>query len=102
MSVVNRFRLTGSLWAGLLLSACATGDAARLSEEPGYVAGYGDGCATGAEHDKSFSTKTVRDDRQFESDKAYRAGWRQGYLSCGQRASLSPDGGRVLGEEGRN
>lgn len=81
----------------LFLSACA-GDSG-LSEEPGYVAGYGDGCATAHEEEKSFSTKRVRDADLFENDKAYRSGWRQGWQQCQSPYRKADDGGRVLGDE---
>ena len=83
------------------LGACATSpDAALLAEEPSYQAGYGDGCATGVEEDKSFSRKRLRDEYLFENDRAYRAGWRQGFLSCGERNRGDDiDGGLILGQE---
>lgn len=80
------------------LAGCASTGSASLAEEPGFQAGYGDGCVTATEEDKSFSTKRVRDDYQFDSDRAYRAGWRQGYLSCGGRAGQQSDGGLILGQ----
>ncbi len=86
--------LAGAL---LTLGACAT--ESGLSEEPGFLAGYGDGCATAHEEDKSFSTKRVRDADLFETDRAYRAGWRQGWQQCQTRDLLDNDGGRVLGNE---
>ena len=58
-----------------------------------------DGCVTATEADKSFSTKRERDDFAFERDKAYAAGWRQGYLQCGGNERQPNDGGRVLGED---
>ena len=81
------------------LAGCATSDTALLAEEPGFVAGFGDGCATATEEDKSFSTKRVRDDYQFENDRAYRAGWRQGYQECQPIQRRPDDGGRILGNE---
>lgn len=80
-------------------AACASDDALMLAEEPGYQAGYGDGCVTATEHDKSFSTKRVRDQYSFDNDRAYRAGWRQGYLQCGGRDGQTSDGGLILGQE---
>ena len=49
--------------AGGVLAGCTTveGDGALLSDEPSFQAGYGDGCATGVEEDKSFSRKKTRD-----------------------------------------
>ncbi len=93
-------RLTPFLAASaLLVSACATNaDLERLREAPGFTAGYGDGCATATEEDKSFSTKITRDAYAFDNDEAYRAGWRQGYLECTTQSPEAKDGGRILGE----
>jgi hypothetical protein len=82
--------------------SCASDEGMRLSEEPSFQAGYGDGCVTANEQDKSFSTKRARDEYLFESDRAYRAGWRQGYLQCGGERHDESDGGLILGEEGEN
>ncbi len=85
--------------AGLLAAGCASGgNLAELRESPGFTAGYGDGCATATEEDKSFSTRTERDRYAFENDEAYRAGWRQGYLECSTQSPEASDGGRILGE----
>lgn len=84
---------------GLAASACASDDALKLADQPGFPAGYGDGCATATEQDKSFSTKRVRDDYMFDNDRAYAAGWRQGYLQCGGRDTSRNDGGLELGQE---
>ena len=83
--------------------ACAAGcastaDIAALREEPGYSAGFADGCTTATEEDKSFSTKQNRDAYAFENDDAYRLGWRQGYLECSTQTPEASDGGRILGE----
>ncbi|MFZ5616702.1 MAG: hypothetical protein ACOZAA_05195 [Pseudomonadota bacterium] len=83
--------------SALALFACAS--SSGLSEEPNYVAGYGDGCATAHEQDKSFSTKRVKDDYLFENDRAYRAGWRQGWQQCQSPYRKADDGGRILGDE---
>jgi hypothetical protein len=85
---------------GLVASACATTETGMLlSEEPGYARGFGDGCATAQEENKSFSTKRIQDEDQFEEDRAYRAGWRQGWLECRAQEPDRNDGGRVLGNE---
>lgn len=92
---------TGLLMAalGVLAAACASSGDLALAEEPGYQAGYGDGCLTASEADKSFSTKRVRDDYAFANDRAYAAGWRQGYLQCSGQAREPNDGGRILGQD---
>lgn len=81
------------------LVACASDPG--LTEDPGFVAGYGDGCATAQEEDKSFSTKRHRDADAFDNDKAYRAGWRQGWQQCKDPTGRPSDGGLVLGDEDR-
>lgn len=83
----------------LFLVSCASDSG--LSEEPGYVAGFGDGCATAQEQDKSFSTKRYRDADQFENDQAYRSGWRQGWQQCQSPYRKADDGGHVLGDDKR-
>ncbi|HNS87549.1 MAG TPA: hypothetical protein PKH09_11670 [Parvularculaceae bacterium] len=82
-------------------AALAAGCAADsgLSEDPAFVSGYGDGCATANEQEKSFSTKRVRDAYLFENDRAYRAGWRQGWQQCQSPYRQTDDGGRILGNE---
>lgn len=87
------------LSASLLASACASGETTLLSEDPEYARAFGDGCATALEESKSFSTKRVADDEGFENSRAYRAGWRQGYLQCKSNDYDRNDGGRVLGNE---
>lgn len=89
----------GILAAALFAAGCASsGDLAELRESPAFTSGYGDGCATATEEDKSFSTRMTRDAHAFENDKAYRAGWRQGYLECANTTPEAKDGGRILGE----
>jgi len=84
---------------GLFFAGCATdGELAELRESPSFSAGYADGCATATEEDKSFSTRIQRDAHAFETDKAYRAGWRQGHLECSTQTPDAKDGGRILGE----
>ncbi len=93
---------TAKIFAALgatLLTGCAM-DARlqELREMPSFHVGYGDGCLTATEEDKSFSTKKARDAYAFKNDDAYRAGWRQGYLECANRTAKANDGGRILGE----
>ena len=83
----------------LILAGCTSSSHLQaLREAPGFSAGYGDGCTTATEADKSFSTEQSRDEYAFDNDEAYRAGWRQGYLECSTQTSVSSDGGRILGE----
>lgn len=92
-------RAAGAAAIALIASGCATNaNMAALREAPGYHAGYGDGCSTATEEDKSFSTRSTRDAYAFDNDPAYRAGWRQGYLECSNTTPEPSDGGRILGE----
>jgi hypothetical protein len=92
---------TAILFSALVaLAGCATADL-ELAEEPGYAKGYGDGCSTAQEEDKSFSTKRYRDEESFDSDRGYRAGWRQGYQQCKRPLGEPNDGGLVLGDDNR-
>lgn len=92
-------RLFIAVFTAAFAASCASDETLALAEEPGFQAGYGDGCATSTEQDKSFSTKRHRDDYQFENDRAYRAGWRQGYIQCGGNEEQTSDGGLLLGQE---
>jgi len=89
--------------ASVLLAGCATGaDIEALQESPSFQVGYGDGCLTSTEDDKSFSSKRSRDAYAFDHDDAYRAGWRQGYLQCSNAIPAPNNGGRILGQRGNN
>ncbi len=97
---MNKLTLSALLTAGVIAaSGCTTNEnLAALRESPSFHVGYGDGCVTANEEDKSFSTKTARDKEAFDADEAYRAGWRQGYLECNTGTPDAIDGGRILGE----
>lgn len=98
--------LSGPVLSGLVLSVavlaagCASADLQALREAPGFQAGYVDGCETASEQEKSFSTTRVRDAYAFDNDEAYRAGWRRGFMECGDIIPEPKDGGRILGEGG--
>ena len=79
-------------------AGCVSGDLDALREQPSFHVGFGDGCLTANEEDKSFSTVSARDKYAFENDEAYRAGWRQGWLECNTGTPDAIDGGRILGE----
>ena len=96
----SAFVLTAVCFGGLAGCASVDDGGVLLSEQPTFQAGYGDGCATGIEEDKSFSREKTRDSYLFDNDRAYRAGWRQGYLSCTERNRDNPsDGGILLGQD---
>lgn len=90
------------LVAGFAVVSCATSpDVAALRDEPTFQAGYGDGCETATEEGKSFSTKRLRDQYEFDNDRAYRSGWRLGYLECRAQVPEPNTGGRILGEDNK-
>jgi hypothetical protein len=91
-------RFFAAAFAATSLAACATVDP-TLKEQPGFVAGFADGCETAREQSKSFSTRRVRDAEAFDEDAAYRTGWRQGNQECDDPLPPPSDGGRVLGNE---
>jgi len=95
---VPRTLLLIAVSAGALAGCATDPNLKALQDAPSFQAGYGDGCLTSTEEDKSFSTRNERDEYLFENDQAYRAGWRQGYLECTSRVPNRNDGGRVLGE----
>ena len=78
-------RLLPAALPALALAACATDDAA--ADGPFYPMGVTDGCRTAESRNASFSTDTYRDERLFESEASYRAGWRSGYAQCDERSS---------------
>ena len=87
------------LSAAVCAGACATEETLGLREDPAFAAGFGDGCVTASEEEKSFSTKRARDAYEFENNRAYRAGWRQGYFQCQNPVEENDTGGRILGNE---
>ncbi|MEM6537207.1 MAG: hypothetical protein AAF668_05690 [Pseudomonadota bacterium] len=101
--MVLRLKRSALLCAGFVLCSifggCVTEETLMLAEDPAFVQGYGDGCQTSGELQKSFSTKTVKDDYAFENSRAYRAGWRQGFAQCKDPVPEAETGGRILGEQ---
>ncbi len=55
-----------------------------LRRSPDYHAGYQDGCnsAWGPDADKRHDDTIVRDDEQYQKNKAYHAGWNTGLTAC--------------------
>ncbi len=86
--------------AAVALPACVTEETLALKEDPAFMRGFGDGCSTASEREKSFSTTVKRDEYEFENSRAYRAGWRQGFSQCKDPIPEAETGGRILGEEG--
>jgi hypothetical protein len=73
----------------LLLPLAACGLFARkemraLRKSPDYKAGYQDGCnsAWGPDANKRHDDTTVRDDEQYQKNRAYHVGWDRGLTAC--------------------
>ena len=71
----------------LPLAACGIFESKQtraLRRSPDYKAGYQDGCnsAYGPAADKRQDDTTVRDDKQYQSNRAYRMGWNRGLNAC--------------------
>src|SRR5215469_18609866 len=69
------------------LAACALFPSKQeraLRRSPDYKAGYQDGCnsAWSPDADKRRDDNIVRDDKQFQSNRAYRVGWNRGLNAC--------------------
>lgn len=75
----------------LLLLVCLAGcglfesrEMRTLRKSPDYRAGYQDGCNSGwaPDADKRHDDTIVRDDKQYQSNRAYRLGWNRGLNAC--------------------
>jgi hypothetical protein len=55
-----------------------------LRKSPDYRAGYQDGCnsAWSPDADKRRDDSIVRDDKQYQSNRAYHVGWNRGLNAC--------------------
>jgi len=55
-----------------------------LRKSPDYRAGYQDGCnsAWSPDADKRRDDSIVRDDKQYQSNRAYHLGWNRGLNAC--------------------
>jgi hypothetical protein len=72
--------------AATLLAGCGMKEVAR---SPGFEQGWKDGCESGVyERNVEFAGTPLagdrfqRDDKRFETDREYAAGWNEGRVSC--------------------
>jgi hypothetical protein len=80
------------LIAVLFLAASCGGVDPELMKEPNFQSGYDDGCRTASSRGSGSGNPKYRNDNLFRNDKAYEAGWRNGYSSCGQSTNpFGPD-----------
>jgi len=54
-----------------------------LRKTPSFKDGYADGCAAATTQGANFREGPEKDDTLYDSDKVYRAGWANGYQTCG-------------------
>jgi hypothetical protein len=84
----------------LLLGGCALFECRAdraMHKTPEYKLGYSDGCASaGAEGTDMRHGSMVRDDALYDSNKAYRAGWRTGMSACRSTANPGDNTGNAL------
>ena len=68
----------------------------KLRKSPDYKVGYQDGCnsAYGPDANKRRDDTTVRDDKQYETNRAYHVGWDRGIRAC---RSTGYSGGNMPG-----
>ena len=71
----------------LPLTGCAlfeSKEVRTLRKSPDYRAGYQDGCnsAWGPDADKRQDDTIVRDDKQYQNNRAYHVGWNRGLNAC--------------------
>ncbi|MGF1553514.1 MAG: hypothetical protein ACFBWO_13605 [Paracoccaceae bacterium] len=63
-----------------------------------YVAGYHDGCPSGARSEGAFTREGGRDEIAYESDADYGAGWDYGFVSCAEREREDRALSRAIGD----
>ena len=69
----------------LPLASCSANKEIRtLRKSPDYRAGYQDGCnsAWSPDADKRHDDAIVRDDKQYQNNRAYHLGWNRGLNAC--------------------
>jgi hypothetical protein len=69
----------------LPLAACTD---SSLRKSPDFKAGYSDGCASAnMQGANKRDTSLIRDDAAYQANKAYHAGWGNGFGGCRQMAA---------------
>jgi len=84
--------ILAALVAPVALTACAT---SQYQNDPKYDMGYADGCETGTARSQGAPpSKPVRDEIEWKSSDAYKAGWKAGFNTCntsGSRDTVGTD-----------
>lgn len=68
---------------GFVLSACSFERDPEVLQNPFYKEGFSAGCETAHMRTSGFKETVHRDAALYESEETYRAGWGDGYASCG-------------------
>jgi len=71
------------LSAGFVLSACAFERAPEVLQNPIYKTGFSEGCETAHTRVSGFNDTIHRNEALYKTQEVYRAGWGDGYASCG-------------------
>ncbi len=79
----------GGLWGAL--AACETDLDPALRDSPNFSMGYNDGCTSGNTRIVGFDKTVRRKDDLYAGDEAYKAGWNEGYISCGGSTTRDTD-----------
>jgi hypothetical protein len=69
--------------SGVLLSACSFERAPDVLQNPFYKSGFSAGCESAHNGTSGFDRTVHRDATLYETEDTYRAGWGDGYASCG-------------------
>lgn len=84
-------RAAGIMLSALALAGCASSEtlvrheteAHARSRDPGYLAGFSDGCTSGyAKSSIMVKAAYTRDEARFARDRQYASGWDDGRLQC--------------------
>ncbi len=84
---MKKIEIFAVLGLAALASGCAAG--AALRKDPGFRAGYEDGCEAATDQGADLRDRTVGDSQLLKSDAAYRAGYNSGLQTCRRTTSES-------------
>jgi hypothetical protein len=69
------------------LAACGSEKAAMIERgfDPGYAAGYEDGCSSGGEAAGGLFDDFKKDARRYDTERDYAQGWDAAFEVCGEK-----------------
>lgn len=83
MRSVKKILPLALLAGSFLLSACSFERDPEVLQNPIYKAGFSAGCQSAHTRTSGFDETIHRDATLYEREAVYRAGWGDGYASCG-------------------